>query len=138
MTTAHYRFCHATLLLVGAGFATLTQAAAPSGYSPAYDSCISAVSTTRGMIDCAAAETRLQDARLNANYQSGIKALDAGQRTAMRDVQRLWIRFRDADCALAGSLTGGSIDHVNAQMCLLQATKARADLLGERFGPQAR
>lgn len=112
--------------------------ASASGYSTTYDACMDANSTTAGMVECTGAETRRQDERLNANYQAGIKTLNAQQRTALRDVQRLWIQFRDADCALEHGLTGGSIDRINAQTCVLQATKARADSLAVRFLPQDR
>lgn len=129
----------AAFLLCSAGFIATAMAAspaAPSGYSTAYDSCMNATSTTAGMVGCTAAETKRQDERLNANYQAGIKTLDPKQRTALRDVQRLWIQFRDADCALERGLTGGTIDQINAQTCLLQATKVRADSLAVRFLPQ--
>jgi uncharacterized protein YecT (DUF1311 family) len=130
----------ATALLLGsAGFFVTAMAAspaAPSGYSTTYDSCMNATSTTAGMVGCSAAETKRQDERLNANYQAGMKTLDPQQRTALRAVQRLWIQFRDADCAMERGLTGGTIDQINAQSCLLQATKVRADSLAVRFLPQ--
>ncbi|MNC50414.1 hypothetical protein D3C75_996520 [compost metagenome] len=44
-------------------------------------------------------------------------------------VQRLWIKYRDADCGLFASLTGGSIDRINGAGYLLDMTKGRADEL---------
>lgn len=131
----------AALLLASASAASLALAAnprTPADYSAAYDTCMNATSTTGGMVDCTASETQRQDARLNANYQNGLKGLDPKQRTALRNAQRLWIQFRDADCALERGLTGGTIDRINAQVCLLQLTKTRADDLAVRFQPQDR
>ena len=127
------------LLIAGTGLVTTVDAAeAPSGYSKTYQHCMDTQSSTGGMVDCIASETRLQDQRLNANYQAAIKPLEPKQRTALRDVQRLWMQFRDADCALENGLTGGTIDRVNAQMCLLQATRQRADTLAARLQVQDR
>lgn len=141
MLFLHRTLLNAALLLSVAGFATGTLAAgseAASGFSADYDKCMDANTTTSGMVECVTAETRRQDQRLNANYQQGMKTLTAQQRTALRDVQRQWIQFRDADCALEVGLTGGTMDRINAQTCLLQATKVRADALAVRFLPQDR
>ncbi|WNC08320.1 lysozyme inhibitor LprI family protein [Pseudomonas coleopterorum] len=129
----------AALLSLCAGQATLASAEGPtsaSDYSSAYTTCMDSNSSTTGMVSCAADETKRQDARLNANYQAGMKTLEGTKRTAMRDAQRLWIQFRDADCAVEAGLTGGTLDRINAQMCLLKATKVRADTLAVRFQPQ--
>lgn len=125
----------AALLSLCAGQATLASTEGPtsaSDYSSAYTTCMDSNSSTTGMVSCAADETKRQDARLNANYQAGMKTLEGTKRTAMRDAQRLWIQFRDAEAGL----TGGTLDRINAQMCLLKATKVRADTLAVRFQPQ--
>lgn len=129
----------AALLSLCAGQATLASAegsTSASDYSSAYTTCMDSNSSTTGMVSCAADETKRQDARLNANYQAGMKTLEGTKRTAMGDAQRLWIQFRDADCAVEAGLTGGTLDRINAQMCLLKATKVRADTLAVRFQPQ--
>jgi len=139
MTLIHTLSLNAAGLLICAGLSTTAIAASPepaSGYSTKYDSCMAATSTTGGMVECVAAETKRQDERLNANYQLALKSLDAQKRKALQGVQRLWIQFRDADCALESGLTGGTIDRINAQTCLLQATQVRADALAARFQPQ--
>ncbi len=82
---------------------------------------------TMNMLDCMGSETEQHDARLNQNYKAAMQALDKGQQNQLRDAQRLWIKFRDADCALLGSLTGGSIDRINNASCFLDMTKQRAD-----------
>ncbi|WPO98252.1 lysozyme inhibitor LprI family protein [Pseudomonas sp. HR96] len=127
-----------TLLCAALGVPAIASPVSGSGYSKAYDACMNATSSTAGMLDCIARETRSQDARLNANYQAAIKTLAPQQRTALRDVQRQWMQFRDADCALEQGVTGGTVDRINASMCLLQATQVRADTLAVRYQPQAR
>jgi uncharacterized protein YecT (DUF1311 family) len=49
--------------------------------------------------------------------------------------QRLRLKFRDADCALLGSLTGDSIDRINSAACFLDKTKQRADDLARLAEP---
>ena len=49
--------------------------------------------------------------------------------------QRLWIKYRDANCAFAGSATGGTIDQVNGSGCVLDMTQTRAQELEDLVGP---
>ena len=102
--------------------------AADDGYSTTYTACMDeSGGVTVNMLDCMGSETEQQDARLNQNYKAAMQALTQAQQTQLRDAQRLWIKFRDADCALLGSLTGGTIDSVNSASCFLDMTKKRAD-----------
>lgn len=102
--------------------------AADDGYSTTYSACMDeSGGVTMNMLDCMGSETEQQDARLNQNYKAAMQALTPAQQTQLRDAQRLWIKFRDIDCALLGSLTGGSIDRINSASCFLDMTKQRAD-----------
>lgn len=102
--------------------------AADDGYSETYTACMDeSGGVTVNMLNCMGSETEQQDARLNQNYKASMQALTPAQQTQLRDAQRLWIKFRDADCALLGSLTGGSIDRINSASCFLDMTKQRAD-----------
>ena len=102
--------------------------AADDGYSETYTACMDeSGGVTVNMLNCMGSETEQQDARLNQNYKAAIQALTPAQQTLLRDAQRLWIKFRDADCALLGSLTGGTIDSVNSASCFLDMTQKRAD-----------
>jgi uncharacterized protein YecT (DUF1311 family) len=105
--------------------------AADDDYSTTYSACMDeSGGVTMNMLACMGSETEQQDARLNQNYKAAMQALAPAQQTQLRDAQRLWIKFRDADCALFGSLTGGSIDRINSASCFLDMTKQRADDLG--------
>lgn len=102
--------------------------AADDDYSTTYGACMDeAGGVTMNMLDCMGSETEQQDARLNQNYKAAMQALTPAQQTQLRDAQRLWIKFRDADCALLDSLTGGSIDRINSASCFMDMTKQRAD-----------
>jgi uncharacterized protein YecT (DUF1311 family) len=87
------------------------------------------------MLDCMGSETEQQDAHLNQNYEAAMQALPPAQQTQLRDAQRLWIKFRDADCTLLGSLTDGSIDRINSASCFLNMTMKRADDLTQLAEP---
>ena len=110
--------------------------AAGVGYSTTYSACMDeSGGVTMNMLDCMGSETEQQDARLNQNYRAAMQALTPAQQTQLRDAQRLWIKFRDADCALLGSLTGGSIDRINSASCFLDMTKQRSDELARLAEP---
>jgi uncharacterized protein YecT (DUF1311 family) len=102
--------------------------AAQDDYSATYNQCMEASDgVTLNMLNCISSEIAQHDARLNEAYQAAMANLSKEQQNQLRDVQRLWIKFRDADCSLLGSLTGGSIDRINSASCLLDATKNRAN-----------
>ena len=124
------RFFAAALLLTAIA-APAAHAAEPR-YSPAYDRCLAAPSgqSTAGMIQCAAAELKTQDARLNRAYQAALKRLDKPrQKAALQKAQRAWIVFRDADCASLSDPDWGTLSRVEANSCVLDHTARRADAL---------
>jgi uncharacterized protein YecT (DUF1311 family) len=97
--------------------------------SPVYNQCMQTAQTTLDMNNCNGAEIERQDARLNSVYKKAKAALEPAQQTQLLDAQRLWIKYRDANCKLYYSLTGGTIDQLNGAGCVLEMTKARADEL---------
>jgi uncharacterized protein YecT (DUF1311 family) len=114
------------LLAAGAGLAHADE----DGNSPAYASCMEAANgVTLDMTDCMGHEIALHDARLNSAYKAAMASLTGDLQTQLRGAQRLWIQYRDAECRLRGSLTGGSIDRINGGACMLDMTRERADQL---------
>ncbi|NOD28865.1 lysozyme inhibitor LprI family protein [Ruegeria atlantica] len=86
--------------------------------------------TTIGISQCIQAETAIWDALLNEQYKlrrSELAEQDPELANQLRDVQRAWIRFRDAECGLQYSLwSGGTIRTIVAANCYLVETAERA------------
>ena len=125
------RFVPVLLCLSVRAAPAASQAAEPK-YSPAYDRCLASPEgqSTIGMIECAAAELRIQDARLNRAYQDAMKRLDLPrQKTALKKAQRAWLAYRDADCASVYDPDWGSLARIEANACMLDHTARRADAL---------
>lgn len=109
----------------------LPVAYADAGFSPQYDACMDASGgTTFHMIECMTTETERQDVVLNANYRAAMAGLDESRRTALREVQRLWIAYRDANCSFFADPDGGQMALVNGNGCVLEMTAERAAELG--------
>ena len=80
------------------------------------------------MVECLNAKTAQWDKRLNAAYQNALKSAEPKQREQLRQAQRLWVRYRDANCAYyAGG--EGTIARINAAACLRDMTQKRAEEL---------
>ena len=98
----------------------------------AYERCLNGPKgrTQIGMQDCTAEETARHDARLNRNYKAILDQLDsADDKDAVRNAQRAWIAFRDADCRSYVSDTWGSMSRLEGAQCAMERTEERADQL---------
>lgn len=97
-------------------------------YTPEFGRCLetggAAQGVTYDMAECIGAELERQDARLNAAYQAAMSARTPEEQQVLRQVQREWIRRRDAECDQ--NLTGGTIDRLNLPGCRLRLTTVRA------------
>lgn len=114
------------LLLASASLAF----ASDNDNSPAYSRCMDASGgVTSAMLECMASETALHDARLNSAYSQALTSLADESRRQLRSAQRLWLKYRSAECALRANLTGGSIDRINGGACMLDMTRERANQL---------
>ncbi|PRA26702.1 lysozyme inhibitor LprI family protein [Pseudomonas poae] len=103
--------------------------------NPALKKCMDTANTTADMVGCNVKETKVQDKRLNVAYKTALAAQQGARKQQLQDVQRLWIKYRDANCAFAGSATGGTIDQVNGSGCVLDMTQTRAQELENLVGP---
>ena len=104
--------------------------------SSAYSRCMEALGdTTAGMLGCIDDEFKLQDKRLNAAYQAVGKTLEPARKTQLRDIQRLWLQYRDASCAFYEGATGGTVDSINSASCVLDTTQRRAQELEAMLEP---
>ena len=52
--------------------------------------------------------------------------LSEARQKELRDAQRAWLKFREANCRFYADPDGGTIATVNASDCLMSATAARA------------
>jgi uncharacterized protein YecT (DUF1311 family) len=118
-----------------AAVAQTPKAAKPAKAVSALDRCLATPEgmSTYGMIDCIGKEVAVQDARLNRAYQAALMRLERPrQKAALQKAQRAWIAFRDADCASYVDEDWGSMARVEANQCVLDHTRQRADEL-ERY-----
>lgn len=83
--------------------------------------------STLGMSACTEAETALWDGYLNAEYKARMAQVTQDQKTALRDAQRAWIAFRDADCRLQYQMfIEGTLRSNVYTGCMLSHTATRA------------
>lgn len=83
---------------------------------------------------CAARHQQEADAELNRVYGEIVRRLggDSGTLDRLRDAQRAWIGFRDAECAFASSgAAGGSAFPMVMAGCMAGMTEARTEELEE-------
>lgn len=85
--------------------------------------------TTIGIAQCVMGEHAAWDAALNREYQAA-RAQYADDRTAadsLRDAQRAWIAWRDAECAFQyDRYGGGSMRMIASANCQMSMTAMRA------------
>ena len=97
------------------------------GYSAEYSACLDkSGGVTMNVLDCISAETARQDDRLNKAYKEIMGELDPARKKQLRNVQRLWIKYRDANCGFYADPDGGSTARINANDCFLIETAERA------------
>ena len=113
----------------GLALAAPGKAAASDPYTAGYQRCLDAPQgqTTVGMMDCADAELKIQDARLNAAYRKAISGLNPRQKAKLVAAQRAWVAFRDADCTSLEDEDWGSLSRINAAVCVLTRTVDRTN-----------
>ncbi|MGZ9669543.1 lysozyme inhibitor LprI family protein [Pseudomonas sp. GNP014] len=105
-------------------------ALAKDNYSPAYSNCMDkAGGATYDMVECSSAELSLQDARSNLAYKNAMGVLSDESKNRLREAQRIWIKFRNADCSIYYNLSGGNMDTLNGAGCEISMTQERADAL---------
>lgn len=103
---------------------------AGANYSPDYAAGIDkSEGITSNMNDCNYAELKHQDSRLNTQYQRAMASLSEEKKRELRDAQRLWLKYKTANCGMFFTLTGGSMDSLSGSGCELDMTLERADTL---------
>jgi uncharacterized protein YecT (DUF1311 family) len=93
-------------------------------FGPGFQPCGVKTSTVE-VVECVQKKTNVTDQRLNAAYKALQAQIDANQRQPLLAAQRLWVQYRDANCAFYGT-QDGSIRQVQAAECLRSMTEDRA------------
>ena len=94
-----------------------------------YESCIdNSDGNTGSMHECNLEELKYQDTLLNKNYKLVMQKLsdEEKMKLTMKKLQRLWVKYRDANCDFLYNLTGGTMDILNGDSCLIEMTTKRA------------
>lgn len=116
-------------LMVVLGFIQMAQADDRS-LSKQFTACMDkAGGVTASMVECTAAETKRQDVRLNKAYKNLMNTLSATRKKELQSTQRLWMKYRDANCNFYYDPNGGSIVRVTSAGCFMDMTTERANEL---------
>ena len=104
-----------------------------SGFVGAHGECDSA-KTQMEMTHCSAQAYQAADDELNEAYQRLVDRLEHNSASLekLREAQRQWIGFRDAECAFESSaVEGGSAQPMIRNFCLESLTQTRTQTLLE-------
>jgi uncharacterized protein YecT (DUF1311 family) len=112
--------------------------------APAHAEDCSNAQTQADMNQCAGRNYKAADRILNLVYQQVLAKAresdrngsggDYSYETALRNAQRAWIAYRDADCAPPPRELAGTISAMEQADCLTQKTIQRTKELNERLG----
>lgn len=120
-------------LLGALALSTAFHAHAASGeelFSPQYAACMDkSGGVTVKMIDCMVAETKAQDVKLNASYKRALNAQTPERKKQLTDVQRQWLKYRDANCDFYADPDGGTMATLAVHSCYMSSTAERAQEL---------
>ncbi len=78
------------------------------------------------ILNCIAAENGAQDARLNRAYKAAQTHLPQKRAIQLKEVQRIWIKYRDANCKFYAETKAGSAATLRTNECIMNATATRA------------
>jgi uncharacterized protein YecT (DUF1311 family) len=118
-------------VLASVALCALLSPAPSSAAEDRHAACIAASGgVTTAILDCNVVELAWLDSRLNA-YDGELAAiLPPDRRTALRDVQRAWMRFRDRDGAFLNDPvlvgTSGTVNHSSGHV---EMTRQRVEIL---------
>jgi uncharacterized protein YecT (DUF1311 family) len=107
-----------------------------TGLSKQFLSCMDkSGGVTSNMVTCIVAENKKQNHRLNKAYKKALATLTIDNKTHLTNVQKTWLKYRDENCNFYANLTGGTMDIVNSNECIMSTNANRAMEL-EGINPQ--
>ncbi len=92
------------------------------------EACLDGEMTTQGMVECFGAAYEAWDSALNEVYGTLREGLAEEEASALRDTQRAWIAFRDAEQAFLASLLTpdrGTMMRITVNATMTDLVKAR-------------
>ena len=105
----------------------LASAQAEERTSKSYAACLDkSGGATFAMQGCISEELDRQDRRLNGAYEALMGSVPEKRRAQLRDAQRKWIAFRDANCEFYYDPQGGSAARLSSSECVVTLTAKRA------------
>lgn len=114
------------LVIAGLTAAVVQPVFADDGLSQVFSTCMDqSDGSTPSMIECMGAETERQDVRLNKAYKDIMAGLSSERQKQLQEAQRLWLKYRKANCDFYYDPDGGTIARVDANQCFMSATAAR-------------
>ena len=118
------RTCCAAFGAVLAGILLSTGAQAFDWYTGDYEKC-SVKESTADIVECVGDLVAHWDARLNDAYKETMSSQTGARAKTLRDAQRAWIAWRDANCGWyrAGE---GTIAAIEGNACIYALTRDRA------------
>ncbi len=92
--------------------------------------CATTATTQVDINACAAGKYQQADAQLNRTYRQLLGREDGQAAAQLKEAQRRWVAWRDAQCAFeAGGVSGGSAQPMVLDQCLERLTRAQTSLL---------
>jgi len=88
--------------------------------------CFATAETQYAMDVCAGQDFKKADDALNTLYKQMLPRYEAADQALIKDAERKWLAYRDAECAFdSNSTIGGSFHPTAETMCRTEKTEAR-------------
>jgi len=81
--------------------------------------------STKDMQQCQSAKVGVLERRLATVYGQAVAVLAPDQQRKLRDAQRHWVEFRQADCRVFYGNTSGTIAIIEGGQCMIDRTQVR-------------
>lgn len=104
--------------------------------TPEYSKCMDrAAGADPAMLECIGAETARQDKKLNEVYKKLMNELTPERQKQLREAQRLWVKYTEANCDFYYDPYGGTAARLSASECSMHARAYRAKELESLLQP---
>jgi uncharacterized protein YecT (DUF1311 family) len=107
---------------------SILAANAPLSNFPAENDCD--LPSDREMARCMDEQYKAWDKALNTEYRAAMARLEPERRPILLKAQRIWVQYRDANCAISFA-HGGTIADYLGEQCMLNLTRDRTKELHE-------